>query len=301
MRLRRLHLGRPAMLATWGVTRFVASISWRAARRPVARLWFTPWRIPISPGARTRHQRWLAATTPVRLTAGGRTLAGFKAGRGPKVLLVHGWSDRGASLGAFVGPFVDRGFSVVGVDLPGHGDSPGGRTNAFEMAEAIVEIDRELGGVDAIVAHSIGAFATILAMATGLDPRAVSLISPLVRADSAVDRFVQQLRLPRPAGKALRAHIEDRFGAGVWEELSADLVARGLETPALIVHDQDDPETSWSESSLLAEAWPRAQLVTTERLGHYRIARDPHVVAGIADFIEGALLSSTGATRTPAE
>ena len=298
MRLRPVPSGRVSMLILLAITRLAAPISWRAARGPVSRLWFTPQRPAPSAGARARHDRWLAGAAPISLAAVGTKLNGFRAGDGPTVLLVHGWSDRAASLGAFVGPLVDRGFTVVGVDLPGHGDSPGGRTNAFEIASALRDIDRALGGVDAIVAHSIGALVTVLGLRDGLDPRAVGLIAPLVRADNAIDRFATQLRLPGSAVKALRADIEARFGSGVWEELSADLVARGLETPALIVHDENDPETRWSGSKLLAEEWSGARHLTTRGLGHYRVVRDENVVGEITDFIADELFSSTTASRT---
>ena len=306
MRPGALAGSRAAMIALWATARLASGISWRVARRPLSRLWFTPQRPRSSPSAFARQQKWLARASEMRLTAGGMTLSGFSAGAGPTVLLVHGWSDRAASLGAFVEPLVQRGFRVVGLDLPGHGDSPGGRTNAFEMAATLRDIDRELGGVDAVVAHSIGAFAAVLELANGWEPRAACLISPLVRVDHAVDRFAQRLRLGQRAVKALRSDLERKFGTDVWDKLSADLSAVRLEIPALIVHDQGDPETSWSDSTLLAQAWPGARMVTTRGLGHYRIVRDPDVAVRIADFISqrdpdaAAILSTHGGGRGPA-
>ena len=282
---------RAAMLAMWATARVASGISWRLARPPVSRLWFTPQRPKNSPRTVARHQEWLARASEFGVVAGGTTLSGFSAGTGPTVLLVHGWSDRAASLGAFVEPLVQRGFRVVGLDLPGHGDSPGGRTNAFEMAATLRDIDREVGGVDAVVAHSIGAFAAVLELANSWSPRAACLISPLVRVDHAVDRFTQQLRLGPRAVKALRSDLERKFGTDVWDKLSADLSAVRVEVPALIVHDQGDSETMWSDSALLAQAWPGARFVTTQGLGHYRIVRDDGVVTQIADFISKATLT----------
>jgi pimeloyl-ACP methyl ester carboxylesterase len=290
--------GRLAMLTTWAATRLAAVVSWRAARRPVSRLWFTPWRTPISARARDRHAGWLAEATPISLNMDGRRLAGYRAGDGPTVLLVHGWSDRAASLGAFVGPLVERGFTVAGIDLPGHGDSPGGRTNAFAMAETLRGIERELGGVDAIIAHSIGALVTILELGNDLDARAVALIAPLVRADRAVEHFAGQLRLSHRARRALRTDIESRFGSDVWDQLAADLIAPQIDVPALIVHDESDPETEWSDSSLLAEAWPGARLVTTQGLGHYRVVRDENVVDEISNFIADTVRSNSATAQS---
>src|SRR5262245_3439937 len=60
-----------------------------------------------------------AAARP--LVVNGRRVEMWKWGRGPVVLLVHGWSGRGAQLGGFVAPLVARGFSVVTFDATGHG------------------------------------------------------------------------------------------------------------------------------------------------------------------------------------
>jgi hypothetical protein len=50
----RVATGRVAMTATWVLARVAARISWRAARRPAARLWFTPRRDLVTPGAQVR-------------------------------------------------------------------------------------------------------------------------------------------------------------------------------------------------------------------------------------------------------
>src|SRR3954471_12912224 len=62
-----------------------------------------------------RAPRWNGAHT---------TVAAWKWGQGPTVLLVHGWEGRGSQLGSFVEPLVAAGLSVVAFDAPGHGDSP---------------------------------------------------------------------------------------------------------------------------------------------------------------------------------
>jgi pimeloyl-ACP methyl ester carboxylesterase len=55
--------------------------------------------------------------------------------------------------------------------------------------------------------------------------------------------------------------------------------------PLLLVHDRDDTETAWSDSADIARSWPEARLVSTTGLGHYRILRDPAVVAEVAGFV----------------
>src|SRR5712692_10468276 len=58
-------------------------------------------------------------------------------GKGPAVLLVHGWGGHAGRLTPFVEPLTDAGFSVVAFDAPGHGSAPGRRSSLPDMVEAI--------------------------------------------------------------------------------------------------------------------------------------------------------------------
>src|SRR5687768_13117485 len=123
LRPRSLMGGNLDLRATWLATKVTGHFSSRLAGRFASRLWFTPWPVPVGERARAKQAGWLAGTQPVTFDVGTHRIAGFSAGEGPAVLLVHGWGERAASLGAFVAPLVGAGFRVVGVDLPGHGET----------------------------------------------------------------------------------------------------------------------------------------------------------------------------------
>src|SRR2546423_5499989 len=90
-------------------------------------------------------------------------LAAWRWGFGPTVLLVHGWEGRGSQLGAFIEPLVAAGLSVVAFDAPGHGDSPGSRLYLTDHADALDAVARAIGPVHAVIAHSFGVAAMLLA------------------------------------------------------------------------------------------------------------------------------------------
>ena len=48
-------------------------------------------------------------------------IATRRRGKGPQVLLVHGWGGTGGDLASFVHPLVDAGFRTLTVDLPANG------------------------------------------------------------------------------------------------------------------------------------------------------------------------------------
>ncbi|HET9930628.1 MAG TPA: alpha/beta fold hydrolase, partial [Polyangiaceae bacterium] len=110
-----------------------------------------------------READWLASGERWELAGPLGRLVAFRFGRGPVVVLVHGWNGRGGQLGAFIAPLVRAGFSVVTFDAPGHGFSQGAEASLVAFADAfdrVVSALRENGeDVRGVVAHSLGAAA----------------------------------------------------------------------------------------------------------------------------------------------
>ncbi|HEV2755162.1 MAG TPA: alpha/beta fold hydrolase [Actinomycetota bacterium] len=275
--------------ATWLATRAAAAVSPALAGPPAARLWFTPWRIEPGERALARQAEWLKDTEPVSFSAGRHRIAGYAGGSGPTVLLVHGWGERAASLGAFVAPLVAAGYRVVGMDVPAHGGSSGSRTDGFEVAEAIRGVCDEIGDVRGVVAHSMGAMTATYAVSQGLALDALVLLAPSVRLDSALETFAGMFKLPPAATIGLRRTIDRRYGADVWARFSGPALAGKVDLPALIVHDRDDPQVALADAVELAAEWTGARLVTTEGLGHGRILRDPRVVEEVVSFLRSTI------------
>lgn len=275
-----------ALKATWAATRAASYVSQTLAGLGAARLWFTPWPVPVSDRALEKQARWLEGAERLSFpTRDGHRLDGFATGDGPVVLLVHGWGEWAANLGAFIEPLRAAGYRVAGFDLPAHGDSSGTQTDALVNAAAIRDAADFLGGVHAVVAHSMGAHGTTLALHQGLEANAVALLAPAVRL-YGVDDFGKMFRLPESAVRGLQATIERRYGRSVWDDLSADRLAVDLDTPALIVHDSDDDQISADQGRALADAWKDSRMVETEGLGHGRIIRDESVIEMVVGFLD---------------
>lgn len=287
-----------ALRVTWAVAGAASRVSSRVAGRAAARLWFTPWPVPVSERALVKQNAWLQDAAPVAFTTrSGHRLSGFSSGEGPVVLLVHGWGEWATNLGAFVAPLRDAGYRVVGFDLPAHGSSSGVQTDGLLNAAAVREAAEAVGGVHGVIGHSMGAHATTLALHDGLEADRVVLLAPAVRLEHGVDAFKQTFGLTDRAVRGLRATIESRYGKTVWGDLAADKLARAVTTPALIIHDADDDQIALADGKMLARSWPGAILETTEGLGHGRIIRDPGVVGRACSFLTGeterALASTT--------
>lgn len=259
-------------------------VSARLAGEWAARLFVTPPRFE----APERERALLARAEPLDVRLGDGRIAAWAWGEGPAVLLVHGWGGRGAQLGAYVEPLVEAGFRAVAFDQPGHGASDGRTSSLWAFSRAILAVGRRAGPVHAVVAHSLGGAATVLAMRDGLTPARAVLVAPPAEPLAAVRRFAGAFGLGRDALPSMVRALERIVGVE-WLAVEPARAATAIRTPVLIVHDAHDQDVPWTEGAALARLLPRAELLTTRRLGHRRILRDPGIVrAGVGFVREGA-------------
>ncbi len=205
-------------------------------------------------------------------------------GGGPTVVLVHGWNGGSGDLAAFIAPLRDAGRRVVAVDLPAHGRSSGRRLTLAAAVDAVDAVLRREPSVEAVIAHSFGVPATVLAAGRGAPlPRAV-LISGPASMEPYLQRFEQVLRLDPSVRAAMRARIRRVLDEGGLETMELTAVAPRLAGRALVIHDRADREVPFLSAQALHRAWPGAELLATEGLGHRRILSDPAVIARAVRF-----------------
>lgn len=275
------------------LSRLAPGLSARLAER----LFLTPLRFRVP----AREAAWQGSAQ--RLTVG--PLAVWVWGTGPRtVLLVHGWAGRGLQLGAFVGPLVEQGFRVVAFDGPGHGRSAGRRSSLPELAAAIAAMARQFTPVESVIAHSLGATATLWALARGeLATERVVFLAPPARLQGILRRFSEMTGFSLEVLARMKRRIEARFKFR-WSSAEPVRLAPELGIPALVIHDRDDREIPATEGRDLAEAWPGARFVATEGLGHLRLLRDPQVIVSAVGFLSSDSLrdepAATGTLARPA-
>jgi len=256
----------------------------RLAGRLARDLWFTlPPRLagtPLPPGAE-----------PFSVAVRGAQVRGHVFGEGPVVYLVHGWGGLGSQLAAFVEPLVATGHRVVLFDAPSHGDSDPGaagprRTHGVELGQALDAVFARFGPAEAVVAHSLGAVSTYLALRFGwLGTERLVLIAPMVDAESLFDQFQAALGFGSRTRRAFDRQVDDFVGIPV-AEFDAIVQSSHVDpVPTLVVHDRRDRQTPYADAERLVDALPEARLVTTEGLGHRRILRDSAVVAEVVEFV----------------
>jgi len=219
----------------------------------------------------------------------GRQIAmwswGARSAEAPAVLLAHGWGGNAAQMRAFAFPLLQAGYRVIAYDQPAHGVSEGKLTGLPDFAEVLGAVAGYHGGIDAVIAHSLGGAAAALSLSWGrVAFSKIVLVAPPSDLVGYSRRFARWYWMPEPVRKAMQAAIEERYGVR-WEELEVGRVAPRLGARALVIHDRDDHMTPWTHGAQVAQAWPEARLMLTDGLGHGRILRDEAVTRAAADFI----------------
>jgi pimeloyl-ACP methyl ester carboxylesterase len=208
------------------------------------------------------------------------------ANTGPRVLLVHGWNGAARDWRALAEALVAQGFSVVALDLPAHGASPGRVSSLPRFVRGVLEANRRHGPFDVWVAHSMGVAASLAALAGGAHARRVILLGGLVDPAGALREFARGFGLNATATRAYLDGIE-REERMALSEVDALRNARAVSVPTLIVHDRDDRVISVEHGLKLAAALPVAQLLQTSGLGHRRILSDETTVRSVVAFAKG--------------
>lgn len=236
-----------------------------------------------------RASRWRSLAASARRFSfdAGEPLAAWEwnvGGPRDTALLVHGWSGNAGQMSRFVEPLVERGYHVVAVDLPAHGESAGDFTTLMGLAEAVVALGRRLFP-QLVIAHSLGATASVLALEQGISPRRVALLAPPAQMGPYLRRFTSHVGLSDAMGDRLERRIE----AVVHRKLETFELARLApalgHVEALFVHDEGDDEVSAASCHEVVARWPGARLVTTRGLGHHGVRRDGAVVAEVMAFV----------------
>lgn len=211
------------------------------------------------------------------------------------VLVIHGWTSEASFMMGLAEPLRRSGFRVVLVDCPAHGRTRSAQTNLIACALAVAEVALTIGPFDAVVAHSMGALAALLA---GTDdppmrqPVAFSryvLIAAPNRFSEVTGRFARRHGLPWAARRQFERHLE-RLSRRDIAEFRADAFLSRIGSPALVVHARDDMEVPFHNAREIADVGTTVTLVPFDGLGHRKILYAPPVVRTVVNELRSAFL-----------
>ncbi|SHF09272.1 Pimeloyl-ACP methyl ester carboxylesterase [Fodinibius roseus] len=214
-------------------------------------------------------------------------LRGYQWGYGPKkILLLHGWQSHSARWKELVRLFPTSQYTVYAIDAPGHGQSGGHFFSAPLYGEVIMQFGQQIGKLDTIIGHSLGAFSTFYAVSRFNLPKAEHLvvIGTPGKTEDFLSYFKQRLDLNKKALRCIRNYFEKETGVDL-ENIAISRFAEQLDLPGLIIHDRNDRFAPFAYAEELDRKWSDADLIVTKGLGH-NLSSD-EVNNEIFDFVRG--------------
>ncbi|MFG2819451.1 alpha/beta hydrolase [Kitasatospora sp. NPDC048365] len=234
------------------------------------------------------------------LTVNGKRVVAYRWGDGTRpVLLLHGWRSRTSRFADWIPRLLDLGYSPVGFDAPGHGDSQGRGTTILEYRELIGRLQDRYGHFEGVVAHSFGVLCAFHALRTGVTAERLVALSGVSDFTFVVDGFCAGLGVNDRIRRELVRRIERELFPGTPDPLRVFDAGRAPEEvplPILVVHDEQDDVVPHGQARRLQAAYgERLRLLTTRGLGHRRIVAEPTVVDNAIGFLAEPLAAEVPA------
>jgi pimeloyl-ACP methyl ester carboxylesterase len=265
---------------------FFAFVQWFSvplAGRLAFRLFLTPARRRIEPA----DVPIVAKARPANMRCGTDEFTVWRWGEtAPWVVLLHGWGSHAARFANFVAPLRAAGFSVIGIDAPAHGASPGRQSDLPRFRDSLAEVLRAHAPVHAVVGHSLGggAVLTVLAETNGHHPQRICLFGVPSDMDYILGSFAMMLGLKFAARANLRERFAAHFGRPA-ADISVTAAASSVRIPVLVIHDEQDEVAPFAQGVALAAAIPHATLWPTRGLGHSGALRDAVTIERVVRFL----------------
>ncbi len=215
----------------------------------------------------------------------GKKIAVYKWGDGPKkALIAHGWSSRPTQLHKFIEQLMERGYTVYGFDGPAHGKSSGKRTMMPEFVKSIEKIVEVYGPFDIAIGHSMGGISLLNVQANKHSFKKMVIIGAPDSIRNIFHRFIELMELKPDITQRLINIFEEVTGKKM-EEFHGSNLAKKIDIPVLIVHDENDNEVPLKDAVNNVKNLSKGQIYATKGLGHSRILKDDEVVKNVMHFL----------------
>lgn len=257
------------------------------AHRYFAKIFFTPLKYQVPEKERSFERE----ADKFHVLVAGKKVQCYSWGKGPVILVAHGWAGRATQFRKFISALTAKGFRVIGFDGPAHGNSDGKKTNIVEFEVVFRRIYEQVGIPEAIICHSFGGGAALFAAMKGLPiKRLINIASPTI-ADEIIKTYLRAIGGSWATGIAFKEYVKKTYGKS-FEEFTALHFIQHLPQPIdlLLVYDEDDRDVSVDHAYALKEQYPSAQLLVTKGLGHTRILKDEAVIDHCVTFIQKSRL-----------
>jgi pimeloyl-ACP methyl ester carboxylesterase len=245
-------------------------------------LFCRPFRLQIS----EKQQQFFNSAEKFMIDHEGQQVQGYRWGNGEKkILFLHGWQSHTYRWKAYIEALPKDQYTILAVDAPAHGLSPGKFLSVPLYSSLIETVIRDHGPIHTVAAHSLGGFTLLYTFYRFplLPVNNIILMATPGEADDFISVFQTTLKINERTLGLIIDYFKKTYDVKP-EFFSTIKFAPSINVNGLIIHDEDDPEAPYHYSTTLNKVWKRSRLVTTRGLGHN--LKSTSIVKEVIDFIE---------------
>lgn len=210
----------------------------------------------------------------------------YTYGKGPLILMLHGWCSNGARWCIYVDELVGRGYKVMVVDAPGHGTAPGRFLSVFLYARGIQAILASEVKWHTVMTHSIAGLTAIGALGKSkkqCHPTKFIMMNTFATATAILKKFSCCLGVSSNVveGAKKLMYVYNDFPLHTFS-ISKHL--NNICEDSLLIYDTTDHVVPKSEAEYIIRHTPSLNFLKTEGLGHN--LKSKRVVEHVVSFIE---------------
>jgi len=207
------------------------------------------------------------------------TIKCWKWGKGPMIIFIHGWNGFGLQFYPFIKSFLNKGFSVLIFDSPGHGLSPGNTCSYFQMTDVLRQFITSsfTDKIAGLIGHSFGAAAIVNSLEKEQFNLPAVLISPAIQLNKIIDHAFSQYQIPKGVYSKLIGEYEKKYKYSFSKDDPINLISWNADN-YVIIHDQFDPVIPFSDSKQIIQMLPKIKLMAVKELGHKKILKNETVI-----------------------
>lgn len=185
-----------------------------------------------------------------------------------KVLLIHGWESNSWRWEQFLPYLKKSGSTIIAIDAPAHGLSHGKEFNIPTYAKFVNAVVQKLKP-QYLVGHSLGGATALYYQSHYPNDNIEKMV--VLGAPSDLNTILRNYRnllsLNGRVMHLMQKHFSQHFKINI-HEFSGSLFASKIKIPGLLIHDEGDEVVALKEAEKIAKAWPTAEFVVTQGLGH---------------------------------
>ena len=216
----------------------------------------------------------------------------------PLVVVMHGWGANAESMLPLAVPIRRHGYSVLVIDARGHGrseqDSFSSMPRFAEDIGSALDWAALLPGVDsralAVLGHSVGGAAALLAASGRQNLRAVISLSAFDHPETVMRTYLSRAKVPyRPIGWLICRYVERIIGH-TFDDIAPVATISRIRCPVLIGHGADDlmVAPAAARAIFVRAMSPMAELAILDGVGHDEGGCFERISLVLIDFLDRA-------------